>query len=191
MRTLFFFTFLAVFAFETNAQDIQKMELKPNGFVGNDSTKNYIVIEIPTKKQNELYKSALVYLSSIYRNPQNVITSVENESIIINGMTESIIGDLKWYKYRLYYNINIQFKDGKMKFEPTITDFIEIYSENKERKIYVANSDSPNEAEINCIWMTGESKLTFLLKEDLKLSTENWLNGYLSSLIEGMTNDDW
>lgn len=61
------------------------MELKHNGFVGNDSIKNFVVIEIPNTSKNELYKNTLVYLNNIYVNPQKVLIFVENESIIESG----------------------------------------------------------------------------------------------------------
>lgn len=61
------------------------MELKHNGFVGNDSIKNFVVIEIPNTSKNEIYKNTLVYLNNIYVNPQKVLIFVENESIIESG----------------------------------------------------------------------------------------------------------
>jgi len=184
--------FLAV-ALTISAQvTIPKLELKHNGFVGSDSTKNYIVIDVPSFKKNDLFKKILVYLNSIYKDPQRVISSVEGESITINGYTDVIKGSLDWYKYPLNYNINIQFKDGKMRFEPTITDFSEVWSDNNPpRKVYVCAEESQNKIEINCIWMPNKKEPGYwLFKADLKTSLDKWVNNYVVNMVKGL-DDKW
>jgi len=198
MKRLFFLYLFIVFFISTKAQVIiPKMELKSIGFVGINTTKTYVVIdktyvviEIPNRQKSELYKSSLVYLNTIYKNPQRVLTLVESESIIIKGMTDAIKGSLSWYKYQMIYNINIQFKDGKIRIEPSITDLTEIGDDNNERKFYVSSEDSPNPHELNCIWLLGPNGY-FLFNEKLKTSIDDWLNFYLSSYIDGITKNDW
>lgn len=176
------------------AQDsIPKIVLIQSGFVNEiDSTKNYIVVDFPDKTKTELYKSTLIYLNKIYRSPKSVLTTVENESIVINGFTESIRDALYWIVIQMEYNINIQFKDGKLKFEPIITELREVVSSDKKNKIYIANTDSPEVSEINTIWMASrKNEGYFLFNEELKLNIDKWMNNYVSSLVVELNKDDW
>lgn len=195
-KTLILLIFIIFISLNIKGQNgIPKMELKQNGFVGVelDSTKNFIVIEIPNKKKSDLYKSTLIYLNSIYTNPQKVLSTIENEAIVINGLTKLIKDKDELYDYRLFYNINIQFKDGKLKFQPTVTELIEVFSSiSRESRIYIVNTDSPKDIEINCIWMQGKkSKEYFLFKNDLKIKLDNWVNDYVFNLLNGIEKNDW
>ena len=195
-KTLIFLIFMILISLNIKGQNgIPKMELKQNGFVGVelDSTKNFIVIEIPNKKKSDLYKSTLIYLNGIYNNPQKVLSTIENEAIVINGLTNLIKDKDELYDYRLFYNINIQFKDGKLKFQPTVTELIEIFSSiNRESRIYIANTDSPKDIEINCIWMESKkSKEYFLFKDNIKIKLDNWVNDYMTNLLNGIEKNDW
>lgn len=173
------------------AQSIPKMELKPNGFVSAaDSTKNYVVLEVPKVKQAELYKKTLTYLNGFYKNPSQVISAVDGESITVNGITNEIKGSIEWYKYPMEYNIMIQFKDGKMKVSPKIISLNEIWSESKPaRKIYLKNTDSPKHVEISCIYMQHKVGYFLFLKE-LKESLDSWANGYTSGITKNLS-DNW
>lgn len=192
MKKIFSLFFLFGLILNLNAQVIiPTMELKHNGFVGNDSIKNFVVIEIPNTPKSELYKKTLVYLNTIYVNPQKVLTFVENESIIINGLTETIKGSLPWNKYQVFYRISIQFKDGKIKFEPTIKEIVESGTGNIVRNYYVNDKDSPNPSEINCIWLFNGKDSYFIFNKELKQNTDKWINSYIINLIEGITKNDW
>lgn len=172
---------------------IPKLELKNVGFVDSqDSTKKYVVISAPGLSKQDLYKSILVYLNSIYKDPKRVLTTVENESITINALTESIKGSLDWYVYRLYYNINIQFKDERFRIVANIEDLKEHWADNKPpRKIYVSDSDSSNPHEINTIWLKTKKGESVVFKDDLKESVDNWINSFVFMINESLKNGDW
>lgn len=196
MKKTIFLILITVFSLNISAQDtIQKMQLKHNGFVGVgfNSTKNYVIIEFPKKSKNNLYKNTLIYLTGIYNNPNEVISSVENELIVINGLNQSIRGELAFYEYQMYYNLKILFKDGKLKFEPIIKELIETWPQtNRVRNIYVASTDSPKKVEINCIWIYTKTKNDYiLLNESLKISLDNWINNFILNLINGIQKDEW
>lgn len=172
-------------------QSAPKMELKHNGFVGGDSTKNFTVIEAPGMKKNELFKKVLTYLNSQYKNPQKVITSVENESIVVNGYTDQIKGDLKWYVYDVNYNIVMNFKDGKLRFEPRIVEFKENWSESKPaRQYYINSAQSSTPSEINCIWLGKKDGSFFLFQPTLKVNFDKWVNNYISGIAKSI-GEDW
>jgi len=196
MKKIIFLLIITLVSLNINAQDsIPKMELKYNGFkgIGIDSLKAFVVLKIPVKKKNELYTNVLVYLNSIYSYPEKVLNTVENEVIIINGLTKSIKDKSGLYDYVLNYRIDLKFKDGKIRIEPSITDLNEIFSSiNSRKKIYVANTDSPKKVEINCIWMSNKNDNGYWLsKNDLKLNLDNWINNYISNLVVGIKKNDW
>lgn len=169
-----------------------KMELKPNGFVAEDSTKNYIVLDFPEQSKDQLYKSALTYLNSIYNNPQRVLNVSEGESIVVNGFTNSIKGSLDWYEYPMNYQILIEFKDARIRVVPSILSLEEIVSKDLKHKYYVKNTDSSNSVEINSIYMwSNKIGGFFLFQENLKNSIDSWLNAYISMLGNSMQKEDW
>jgi hypothetical protein len=171
---------------------VPKMELKRTGFVGPDSTKNYIVLDMPKMTKADLYKKTLTYLNGIYNNPGKVISSVDGESITVNGFTDEVKGALQWYKYPMSYNINLQFKNGKIRIAPSITNLKEIWSDDEPpRQFYISNTDSPNSIEINCVWMKSKKDDSyFLLNQKLKLSIDKWINQYVAGISNGLS-ESW
>lgn len=192
MKNLILLFFLATIGNTTFAQVVPKIELKLNGLVGPDSTKNYIVIETPKMSKADLYKKTLTYLNSIYKNPAKVISTVDGESITVNGYSESVKGTFNWYLYPMKYNITIQFKDGKMRFEPFVTDLAEkLPGSNSERKIYINSMDSPNKAEVSCVYLVVQKTgKVILFKEEIKTGIENWMNEYVAGIVKSF-NDNW
>lgn len=193
MKNIIFIILFLGINLNSKGQAIQRIELKHNGFYSSiDSTKSYVVIEVPKLKQTEIYKKTLTYLNSIYKNPASVISTVEGESITINGMTEAIKGDLNWYRYPFSYNIVIQFKDGKLRFEPRYIKLLEYWAESKPpRTIYLSNTDSPNQVEINCIFMKNKDNPSYwLFKTDIKESIDKWANNYLQEISKNLA-DNW
>jgi len=123
-----------------------------------------------------------------------VLSVVDGESITVNGYTEQVKGSLEWYRYPMKYNINLQFKDGKIKIAPTMIDLKEVWSENKPpRQYYIANDQSPNVGEISCIWMKSTKDNSYwLFQKELKGSIDQWVNGYISNLAAGIDKkEDW
>lgn len=170
----------------------QRVELKPYGFANaSDSTKSFVVVEVPNLKQADIYKKALTYLNSLYQNPSKVISVVDGESITVNGSTDQIKGSLSWYKYPFSYNIVLQFKDGKIRYEPKFVSLEEIWSNTKPpRKFYVASTDSKNKAELDCIYIERDNGSYILFKKELKESLENWANKYIQGIASKVA-ENW
>lgn len=93
--------------------------LTPKGLVNaTDTAKDFIVIDAPGKSQSDLYKSALVYFSSTYISPKDVISKVENEVLSINGYQEGVVHENRLADpFNLNYTVVLKFKDGKVKIE--------------------------------------------------------------------------
>ena len=59
---------VALFPLLSSAQDkTPEFTLTPNGFINSaDSTKNYVVVDVQGKSQQDLYKKSLIYLSGLF-----------------------------------------------------------------------------------------------------------------------------
>jgi hypothetical protein len=192
MKKLYYFLFLISLTTNLWAQQATpRMELKTSGFVGPDSTKNYVVIDAPKIAKADLYKKTLTYINSLYNDPQKVVNAVEGESITINASTDAITGSNPSYKYPMSYNIVIEFRDGKIKFAPRVLEFVEVWSANKAPyKYYVSGKDSPTAGEVNCIWIYGKDDTRILFKPALKKSFDQWANNYIAGIVSKF-NDTW
>ncbi|NII81683.1 MULTISPECIES: DUF4468 domain-containing protein [unclassified Pedobacter] len=171
-----------------------QFNLTENGFVGSDTTLKYNVYTYSNAKKETLYKKALIYLSSIYNNPDKVLTKIDGESIIINAIDVSSIKDdkLTWYIYQIDYNIVIQFKDGRVKIEPYIKRLTEDNTIKTVNQIYLKSSDSPKPVEIDAIFIKNEGrKGYFLYKKSIKNSIDNWINSFVFNLDRELKKNDW
>lgn len=104
------------FAQTTNTQNFK---LTPHGFVNAlDTAKDFIVIDAPGKTQQDLYKASLIYFSSTYVSPKDVISKVENEVLTINGYQKNAIQINKLADaFDINYTVVVKFRDGKIKIE--------------------------------------------------------------------------
>jgi hypothetical protein len=168
-----------------------QMQLSRIGFVGADTTKNYVVLEVPNMSKGDLYTKAMAYLTTQYKNPALAVRPVGSESIVVNAMDNQISLDGNLYKYPFNYNVVLQFKDGKIKFEPKIFDIKEVFTVDGSAKVYyLSSTDSPNPHEINSIWTkSNKDSSYFLLNKDLKNALDQWLNKYIENLSAGIKQD--
>lgn len=106
-------------------------QFKSNATFTTGSDKEFIVYEAIGYKQSELYNSMLLGISKLFKNPDKVITKVENELITVNASTDYCINYSK-YVYAFSYTIQFQFKDGKIRVDtPTVNAFIPTSGEHK------------------------------------------------------------
>ena len=107
----------------------QYFTITPNGFVS-DKKEQFVVIEMPKEKQAVLYQNFLAGLSTIYKNPKEVLSLVEGQSITITAYEEKVITNKvrlvltqigkTTLKYDVSYTLSIQFKDGKIRINSPI-----------------------------------------------------------------------
>lgn len=97
------------------------------------STENeYIVYEAVGYKQNELYDAMLLGISKLFKNPDKVLTKVENQLITVNAISDYCVHYSK-YVYAFSYTIKFQFKDGKIRVDtPIVNAFIPTSGEHKD-----------------------------------------------------------
>lgn len=122
MKKLFLFCFLLCSLHFSNAQK-SSFQLQHNGTFLSPDGKDYIIFPYPEKTKNELYNQLLISISSMYVNPNSVISKVENEMISIRGYSPdfpgvTIKGILSgFYTAGAEYIIKIYFKDEKVKID--------------------------------------------------------------------------
>jgi hypothetical protein len=93
--------------------------MTPDGIKGSDA-KEYIVIESNGESQSDLYSKSLTYLQGIFNSPNHALSTVDGQSITVNGFQPSAIKSrYKQLKanYDLRYSATFEFKDGRVKFQ--------------------------------------------------------------------------
>lgn len=96
-----------------------QLTFTPTGFQAEDG-RSFIVIESEGDDQKELYQKSLTYLQGIFNSPNHALSSVDGQSITVNGFQPNAIRNR--YKklrfvYDLTYSATFEFKDGKVKFQ--------------------------------------------------------------------------
>jgi len=117
---------LSIFMLVASSGFAQYFTLTTKGFVSKDQL-DYVVINVPGVRQQDLYKNVLSVLSTMYKNPKEVLSTVDGESITITGYESKIlpvkervvVTQIVKSKsvYDVSYTMSILFKDGKMRVD--------------------------------------------------------------------------
>lgn len=97
-------------------------------FVSNQGYDNYVIYEIPKMTTSELKTSVISAIGTIYSSPKDVINSVDDNLIQLTGITKGfertskIIGES--YKTQFIFNLVIQFKDEKVRYNAPVIKYI-------------------------------------------------------------------
>ncbi len=84
---------------------------------------NYIVVNVDSLSQSELYKKSNNWIKNYYQNPDEVIdTKSENDFVRFTGIKQSAFKIGKLY-IDVKYTIKVSFRDGKYKFEPIMAEY--------------------------------------------------------------------
>lgn len=119
MKKLVLLTLIIIPTFLLAQQkDYRLFALRPNGFRAlPDTSKNYIVVDVPNTHKHDLYRRALKEVNRIYNNPKFVTAAIDGESIIIHGRQPDVFRGLMNSSYLVEYSFEIAFKDNKFKIE--------------------------------------------------------------------------
>lgn len=89
-----------------------------------EGLKDYVVLNLDNKAKSELYTKTINWIKETYKKPDEVINSkIENEKIFIEGINVSSLHIGGGSGMNAKYNIEISFKDGKIKFNPTRLEY--------------------------------------------------------------------
>ena len=101
--------------------EINQFEFKDKLFT------DFVVVKIDSLNKEKLFKRTLNWIKETYKNPNEVIKmTIENEKIRINGYKENLycydtfLGGSCYYGT---YSIEISFKDGRYRFDPTYLEY--------------------------------------------------------------------
>jgi hypothetical protein len=167
----------------------QKLTVTPSGLRdANDSEKTFVVINAEGKTSKQLYDNALKYINKNYKSPDDVIkgktdgeylkfiTHVSNFLIVSNsGAKITIDAD---------YTIELNFKDGKIKFEIIALD---MYAQNGGYKVIFSGGAFDGYPIYN--------KKGDLKRPDTKTEIETYFNSQINSITEFLLGksdkDNW
>ena len=104
-----------------NEQRNPKFEITVNGFTNTQNpNRPFIVYEIGEMKAEEMKAAVLSKLSTMFKSPQDVINTIGNNIISIEGYTTHTFRDTG-YLCDMLFNMTIEFKDGRIRYNyPTI-----------------------------------------------------------------------
>ena len=119
---------LSVFAQENNSKC--RFSFVTGQFIGCQEASDFVIYEVPGKSASELKTSVYTALSTMYKSPKDVITSISDNMIQLEGYAKGLyrkFTDSASYNRDILFSIIIQFKDGKVRYNiPTIK---QIYTE--------------------------------------------------------------
>lgn len=167
----------------------QSFVLTPNGFVNaNDSTKKYVVVEMEGS-QSELFKSAKTAVTMTWNSPKDVLSFNEPDIIVVNGIASDLLSIKKIVTvyYDVPYRIQMQFKDGKVRFDAPMAD----KGNNIERRSELYFCSGKGHGATFYFW----NKKNELKQSKNKKILEDYINGLIDSLISKMKSnvktEDW
>lgn len=164
-----------------------QLSLTSNGFV-NDSIKEqkFILVDVPNKTQQQLYNAALTFVTTLYVSPKDVLSTIDNEVITINGVGKECIKAKNAMGIPINFNINytiaLRFKDGKMRID--IPSINKMYYQGVNLYISGSNIGSMS-GDIVIFKKNGDVR-----KEDAKKSLEEYFNNYIELLRQNVVNED-
>jgi hypothetical protein len=155
-------------------------------------TPEYVVIEIDSLSENDLYQRSLDWIKETYSNPDEVIQmTMENEKIRIEGYKENAwhTESMGVFTYlNVKYTIVLAFKNGRVKFEP---QSLQSYnSMGQEWGVTLRSSKVlyKNNGQLRNAYQTSEGEIGEVFNSLVKS-----LNAYLkgSHKEKEDDNDDW
>ncbi|AQX50630.1 DUF4468 domain-containing protein [Elizabethkingia anophelis] len=165
-KLLLFLTLSTIFI------NAQSFKLSPDGIINEkDTAKNYIVLDFADKSQAELFKATRMYLQKQFNSPDNVISIVDNDQIVVNAVAKYAVSNLD-YTYQDIYT----FKDGKIKYQPTIK-YLQTNSNYSSSKLPYRGFDGiyNDNGQLN--------------RENLKEPLENYLNTKVILIKQGIQKE--
>lgn len=168
---------LLLFLFIPLLSNAQKFILTQKGFVDSANPKNdYIIINVPNKTKEELYKISLLYLSKQYVSPKDVLTRIQDESIAANFYERRAVflRTGTWDEdFDMHSTVNYDFKDGKIRIRFIINEFSSISGNSlKERRtayFFNRKGERRDEESINTV--------------------EKHVNSLISKFVKGISED--
>ena len=87
----------------------------------------FIIVDVDSMNQSDLCSATVNWIKNYYKNPDEVLKSkIENKKIRFSGMRSSylefnFLGKVSYLD--VFYTIEVEFKDGKYKFQPIYLEY--------------------------------------------------------------------
>jgi hypothetical protein len=146
----------------------------------------YLVNELKSKSKEELFKQTKKWVIETFKNPDEVLkATIENEMIRIEGYKENLVSINSLGMKTTYpgtYTIEIEFKEGKFKFEPISLQYIS--QGNRDIPLHDGSWAFKNNGKVRGVWKDYPSAIESIFQE---------LNDDLLSFLKSNDNekDDW
>lgn len=186
-----FFLFVLI----TNCVNAQTFELTACGFVDSKNVQNdYIVIPFEGKSQMEIFNLALAAIGKTFVSPKDRISKVEYSQINLNGVFQDVtyINRMGLHLYfDMYYNVILEFKDGKMRINgPDIND-ISRQAPDGVQHIYLTKAERGSALFGDKALFNNDGKIN---EKKHKANIENTVNAFIYKIITEMNktiDSDW
>lgn len=140
MKKLFFFLCLLCSTIFVNAQNQVNFKMQSDASFKSEDGRDFIVIPFEGKSVQDLYKMVNINVTTQYVSAKNVLNSVENEVISVNGIKDGVAikknkneknshfkqrkpVENTVYTFSFRYVLNFRFKDGKIRIDaPVVTE---------------------------------------------------------------------
>jgi hypothetical protein len=162
-------------------------ELTPSGLRSTkDTSKNYIVIDLPGKSKAEIFKQTQIFMNRSFVSPKDVMSIVEGESVTITGYAEKEVHRTNNHVFNTDYTMTFEFKDGKMKISSPAIKLTTTFYQKPQTLYLVANNSITGD--VMGIWNEKLKLKSLTAKTDI----ENYFNSFISRLIKYFSEkNDW
>jgi hypothetical protein len=184
---------LVFIAINTSAQTF---ELTARGFVDSTNIKNdYIIVPFEGKSQCEIFNLALAAIGKNFVSPKDRISKVEYSQINLNGTITAVTYlnrmGMKLY-FDLYYNLILEFKDGRMKINgPIINDIVRDAPFGDKHHMFLTETERGSAISGHKALFKKNGKVN---EKKHKENIEKAINTFISRVIGEMSNannSDW
>lgn len=166
----------------------QTFSVTPEGLKNTDDLdKTFVVLNIEGKTSKQLFDASIKYITKNYENPDKVIKGkLENEYIkFVTHVADFIVIKNSFAKVPITadYTIELNFKDGKIKYEVISLD---MYDKSGKFKLFFKGEGAFSGYYIY-------NPKNELKKPEAKTELENYFNSKISNLIKSLnsTEDSW
>ncbi|PZR28276.1 MAG: hypothetical protein DI535_07680 [Citrobacter freundii] len=158
----------------------QYFTLTPDGFMS-ETKADYVVIEVPGAKKEDLYKNVLNAINSLYSHPQEGLSVLAGESITLNAYKRKAIkasAGIMTYDYDVDYTLTFLFKDGKIRVNsPTFDASMKNYNGtwaklDVSRAYFKKNGDPKSEKHLKGVNELFNGFVKNILDKSVKI--DNW-----------------
>ncbi len=169
-------------------------KFQQDGTYRTDEGKDYIIVKYDSLKAKDLFLMVKNNINRLYKSPKDVLSEVDYTAISIRGYSDAIFyipTTSPETDCGGYYNLNFEFKDGRIKVHaPVIDDKVAYYSSILNRYEYIYVSDYASK-----LFKMKNGKPAYKRSQMCLDMMETKINALINDIISkkstDMSGDDW